>query len=258
MKLQIRSRNYSAKPLKNLIDCDVRTVLRMGSTTPTEKIFPKGVKLGKPIREINTAEACAKSGDKIIMKGWFDYHKIKSAEWSPLYFNNAEFNWDIFPAIIKHKNSSKGNGIFYIENQEKLSEFVANHNVGNYIIEKYYNCTKEYRLHVTKDGCFYTCRKMLKNDAEVRWHRHDMNSVWILEDNDLFEKPKNWDKIVEECVKAMQAVGLDICSCDVKVQTEKNKKDDFEPYFIILETNSASSLGDITLEKYIEQLKKMV
>ena len=85
-----------------------------------------------------------------------------------------------------------------------------------------------------------------------------MNSVWIVEENPLFEKPSNWDLIVEECVKAMNSLGLDICSVDVKVQSEKNKDRGGNPEFIILECNSGSSMGDTTLVKYEEQLRKML
>lgn len=276
MYLKIRTKNHTAQPLKNLIEVNTRAVFRLGSLTPIEEIFPRGVALNKPIIEINTAEACHNSGDKILMKTLFTENEVKSAEWSSLSIelmkmfedagalminNNEALNigWNKFPAIIKHKNSCKGNGIFYIESEDDLISFMDSHdNLQNYIIEKYYNYSKEYRLHITKDGCFYTCRKMLKEDAEERWHRHDMNSVWIMEENPLFEKPSNWDLIVEECVKAMNSLGLDICSVDVKVQSEKNKDRGGNPEFVILECNSGSAMGEVTLIKYEEQLRKML
>jgi len=266
--LKIRTKNHTAQPLKNLIEVNKRTVFRLGSITPTEEIFPRGVALNKPIIEINTVEACHNSGDKILMKECFDKLSVKSAPWCKLDNEIDEGYVDImsikyglelhFPAIIKHKNSCKGEGIFLVNDQEELDSFIAEKSTNNYIIEKYYNYSKEYRLHVTKDGCFYTCRKMLKEDAEERWHRHDMNSVWIVEENPLFEKPSNWDLIVEESVKAMKSLGLDICSVDLKVQSEKNHDRNGNPEFIILECNSASSMGEITLVKYEEQLRKML
>lgn len=256
MFIQIRSKNETARALRSQVETPVRTVLRLGSTTPTEEIFPQGVKRGKQIIEINTPQACKNSGDKIIMKQMFDAAGVISAEWKPLnevFEENNVADWEHFPAIIKHKNSSKGNGIFYIENPEQLHAFgQQHHNLQDFIIEKYYKYVKEYRLHVDKDGCFYTCRKMLKDDAVERWHRHDTNSVWILEENELFAKPSNWDTIVAECVKAMLSVGLDICAVDIKVSNHD------EPRFIILETNSAPSLGEITTTKYIEKLKNIV
>ena len=274
MFLKIRTKNHTAQPLKNLIEVNTRTVFRLGSITPTEEIFPRGVALSKPIIEINTAEACHNSGDKILMKKCFDNLKVKSAQWCLVSEIAIKTIDDIgfqttndhstqgieFPAIIKHKNSCKGQGIFYITDEESLNVFIAEHqnSLNNYIIEKYYNYSKEYRLHVTKDGCFYTCRKMLKEDAEERWHRHDMNSVWIVEENPLFEKPSNWDLIVEECVKALNAVGLDIGACDIKVQSEKGHDRGGNPEFIVLEINSAPSFGLVTIEKYEEQLRKML
>lgn len=253
MFVQIRSKNDTASSLRGQVVTRKRCVLRLGSNTPTEQIFPEGVRRGKEIVEINTVQACHNSGNKITMKQMFDAAGVVSAEWSQLNANDIP-QWEHFPAIIKHKNSSKGNGIFYIENVEALDTFIVNHhnNLADYIIEKFYNYVKEYRLHVTTDGCFYTCRKMLRDDATERWHRHDSNSVWILEENELFDKPSNWDVIVAECVKAMESVGLDISAIDIKVSKHA------EPKFIILETNSAPSLGEVTTLKYIDKLKAIV
>lgn len=193
----------------------------------------------------------------------FDSAGVKTANWrrlgSVVQFN-GEMLWNTFPAIIKHKNSCKGEGIYLILAQSDLDEFLSNHrDTQNYIIEAFASSmTKEYRLHVTKDGCFYTCRKMLKTDAEDRWHRHDSNSVWIMEENPLFEKPKNWDNVVAESVKALNAVGLDVGAVDLKIQSEKGRREDFVPEFIILEINSGPSLGSVTEIKYREELPKII
>ena len=259
-KLQIRTRNSTASPLRKAIDTKVRTVFRLGSNTSTQQVFPKGYASGKPIIEINTVEACHNSGNKILMKECFDELNVKSAEWDVVEQPGGEVtNWEIFPAIIKHKNSAKGKGIYMINSIEEYEDFINDKNrLYDYIIEKYYNYSKEYRLHVTKDGCFYTCRKMLKQNATDRWHRHDSNSVWIVEENPLFEKPKNWDDVVNECVKALNAVGLDIGACDVKIQSEKGKPNSFIPNFIIMEINSAPAMGSRTLIEYEKILNKIV
>lgn len=246
----------------------------MGSTTPTEVASKYPIDL-----EINTAEACRVSGDKLLMKQAFDVwngvHQdkiIPHAEWLTYgkYKQQVgviaditdfiqelerllETSWN--KMIIKHQYSSKGNGIYFIQSKEDLLAWAGNdhrHHIAHYVFEKYYTYSKEYRLHVTNDGCFYTCRKMLKNDAEVRWHRHENNSVWILEDNPLFCKPNNWDNIVAACINAKNAVGLDIAAIDVKVQSKDN------PNFIILETNSAPALGEIGVNKYKELLNKYI
>lgn len=245
--VRIRSKNETANALRGVIPTNGKNViLRLGSKTPTDQITRKRVDL-----EMNTPEACITSNNKISMKKKFDEAGIKTAEWKQLC---NELVWDFYPAIIKHKHSCRGEGIYYIEDAEQLSDFIINNqkDLTSYIIEKYYTYSREYRLHVTKDGCFYSCRKMLKRDAEERWHRHDNNSVWILPENPLFATPDNFGDIVDECVKAMQAVGLDICAVDVKTQSKES------PDFIILETNSAPSLGEIGVQKYIKKLTEIV
>ena len=253
---QIRTKNHTASPLRGSIGSfPMRSIVRLGSRTETAEAFSKA-KVGVPIIEINTAAACHNSGDKVLMKQCFDAANVKTAKWSLL---SEATNWETYPAIIKHKNSCKGNGIYFIQSKEDLDRYIsALRPLSSHIIEEYKGFPKEYRLHVTEDGCFYTCRKMLKSDATDRWHRHDSNSVWVLEDNPLFEKPKNWDAIISECVKSLNAVGLSIGACDVKVQSEKGRGNGFNPDFIILEINSAPSFGSVTLEKYKEELPKII
>lgn len=254
---QLRTKNHTAAPLRNSLgEFAMRCIIRLGSRTTIAEAFPR-MPQGRPVIEVNTVEACHNSGNKILMKELFDELSVKSAKWTTLIESEE---WNIFPSIIKHKNSCKGEGIYLILAQSDLNDFRANHrNLQDYIIEVFAsNMTKEYRLHVTKDGCFYTCRKMLKADAEDRWHRHDTNSVWIMEENPLFEKPKNWDDVVNECVKALNAVGLTIGACDVKIQSEKGRREDFVPDFIVLEINSAPSFGEVTSAKYREELPKII
>lgn len=257
--VKIRSKNETADPLRRAIPANGKNViLRLGSKTPTEEITDRPVGL-----EINSAEACVRSNNKIKMKEAFAENEVKTAEWlkvSELSYNGdnneEEFsNWSCYPSIIKHIHSCRGEGIFYIEDVVDLFDFIEDHKneLDRYIIEKYYTYNKEYRLHVNENGCFYACRKMLKNDAEERWHRHDNNSIWILPENELFAKPLNWEDIVAESIKAMKSVGLDLCAVDVKVQSKKET-----PKFIILETNSGPSLGEVGVNKYIEELTNLI
>ena len=48
---------------------------------------------------------------------------------------------------------------------------------------------------------------------DERFVRNDKNCVWILESNPMFDKPSNWQEIVDESVKALHAVGLDVGAC---------------------------------------------
>jgi hypothetical protein len=157
---------------------------------------------------------------------------------------------------------SRGTGNYLLKTREEFDAFVAKHRGGNYIYERFHDYNREYRLHVTSDGCFYTCRKLLKEETPERdrWFRNDSNSTWILENNPSFDRPTNWDAIVAECVKALNAVGLDFGACDVKVQSAKNSKDKDrkEPKFFIIEINSAPSFGTLTTQKYLEEIPKLL
>ena len=262
MFIRIRSRNTSARQLYRRVTSRKRGVYRAGSYTPTSQIFTER-ELSAGIIEINKVEACQKSGDKIVMKKCFDEWDVQRAPWCQLkhYDTIEEMTEDLImehgvgrPYIVKHKNSSRGNGIFFWEQDEDLFDFCNRDdiNINNYIVEHWYSYVREYRLHVDKFGCFLAHRKMLRNDAQVRWHRHHENSVWINEDNEDFARPDNWETIVEAAQKARRSVGLDICSVDVKVAGRRDNPD-----FIILETNSGSALGEDSAEKYVEELQKI-
>jgi len=248
-KILVRSRHPSHKPLrKSLSRLPFRTVVRLGSTWIGD---------GKPRVQCNSVDAVRTSASKLLMKRAFDAAKIVSALWEPNHTMVPDFvqvhGW---PIVAKHTHGSRGRGNTLLRTPGEFDVWAQGKTLDNYIFEKFYDYSREYRLHVTKTGCFYTCRKMLKENTpeNKRWFRNDSNCVWILENNPQFDKPINWDRIVNESVKALNAVGLDVGAIDVRVQSAKDKKGNprKDPQFIILETNSAPSFGTITLEKYLE------
>lgn len=243
MYLKIRSRHPSHDLIRKSIRINRPATLRLGSFTPSDDII-----------QINSVDSCINSSNKSAMKRLFVENNVKTAKWC-FPTSEAELNtWIITTfgnehldskVIVKSLRGSRGKGLYLMTANEAIAWF-RQRGFGGHIIEKYYNYNREYRLHVAKDGCFYTCRKMLKTDATERWYRNDSNCVWITEENPQFDKPINWDTIVEHCVKALNAVGLDLGACDVRVQSSDNRT----PDFIICEINSAPSFGTITLQKY--------
>lgn len=235
---------------------------------PFKAVYRHGSLTELPGREINSVEAVKTSSSKFLMKEAFLKAGVKTAQWFFAQNNTiaemtAEGRVEIaredipFPLVAKINMGSRGAGMVKIDTLEHFDLFCRNRLNNRYYFEKFYSYSREYRLHVDAAGCFYTCRKVLKNETEQdkRWYRNDSNCNWILEDNELFDKPVNWDAIVAECVKALNAVGLDIGACDVKVQSRTHKDKVREnPDFIIIEINSAPSFGDITLQKYQERL----
>ena len=258
MFLRIRSRNGSAAALRRQVQTTKRGVYRCGSLTSNNEIFTRE-ELRRGVIEINTVEASKISNNKTEMKKRFDAWHVPTAEWTTIedivsiIHEQGEMPFS-YPFIIKHNHSSQGNGIYMIPGYDELVEFLEDPpHRHNHIVEHYYTYVREYRLHVDRFGCFCANRKMLREDAEVRWHRHHSNSNWIREDNELFDRPVNWDAIVAAAQLARKSVGLDICSVDVKIQSSRQET----PKFFILETNSGSALGEQTTPLYIEELTRI-
>lgn len=271
-KPQIFSRHPSHQPLREELPLlPFKSVVRLGSTTDKEDTRTNG-----GIRvECNTIQAVKNSANKLLMKQCFTRNGVKTADWGigeAMFINEEDkcvsfvkeqdYSSINYPIIAKSLYGSRGEGNTKLNTQAELEAWMRNKTLSNYIFEKFYSYLREYRLHVTEEGCFYTCRKMLKRDAPEanKWQRHDDNCVWILEDNEAFNKPTNWDTIVEHSAKALKAVGLDVGAVDVKVQSA-NKSNGIlreTPEFIIIEINSAPSFGELTADKYIQEIPKIL
>lgn len=258
--VKIRSKHPSHEPLRKIIPATKKVVLRLGSTTP----MPEG------FIEINHKDVARISGNKKKMKQAFTEAGVKTALWIDPTTCTAVSGTTVFqecvklgfPIVAKQLFGAQGKGNTLLRTEEELNTFLQGKTMSNYIFEKFYNYSREYRLHVTKDGCFYACRKMLKNDApqEERWHRHESNSVWILEENPQFEKPDSWDDIIEDCVSVLDQIGADVLAFDIKVQspvTKDGQQRDYQEY-IIIECNSAPSIGLIGIEKYKQVIPKII
>jgi glutathione synthase/RimK-type ligase-like ATP-grasp enzyme len=272
----IRSRHPSHQLLRRRNPAKVfplfpfKSVVRFGSLTTIRDTVTNG---GKRI-EVNTVAAIKNSMNKFLMKTCFREGNVTTADW---WYYDAEGNLKgpdrrknytteelPFPIIAKSHFGSRNKGNTKLDDHEAFSRWLhrEGRDPSRYIFEQFHNYTREYRLHITQRGVFYACRKMLKRDTpqEAKWYRNDEHCVWILEENELFDKPKNWDKIVKNAVAALNAVGLDIGAVDVKVQSAKTSKgtERKDPKFIIIEINSAPSFGKVTEQKYIEEIPKIL
>ena len=259
----IRSRHPSHAPFRTqLRKLPFRSVVRFGSLTELEDPASKN---GSRI-ELNSKDAIKNSSSKLLMKQCFQDVRIKTADWeSSSIVNDIQLfiNDTGFPIIAKSHHGSRGLGNTMLKTQLEFDNWITGKTLSNYIFEKYYNYNKEYRLHVTKNCCFYTCRKMLRQEFKEHpnsWQRHDDNCVWILEENENFDKPNNWKEIEEHCVKALISCGLDFGACDLRVQNNNDNDGNrrYNPDFIVVEINSAPSMGLVTLEKYKEILPQLL
>jgi len=261
---RIRSKHPSYDALRDRLPLfPFRSVVRFGSTTELRDTESQG---GNRI-ELNSTEGIRNSSSKFKMKELF----VKAGVKTPKYIKYS--NGIIYPNLCKILENdtivakkcfgSRGEGMKLIQNQGEFDSFIATtRNLSHYLFEPYFSGVREYRLHCTEDGCFYTCRKVLRSDVpeENRWYRNDSNCNWLMETNEGFDKPVNWDSIVAECVKALKALGLDMAGFDVRVQSATTSKGKIRtnPDFIILESNSACSLGEVTAEKYLLEIPKVL
>lgn len=238
-KLRVFSPNASCAPLRS-IPFNKRVLLRLGSTTPLVSKYK--------YLELNTIEGIRTSANKITMKHAFDKAGVIHSEWIngtkeqiKNFFNKHKI------LIAKHRHSSKGKDIYYIDNNQSLEELLGKINIKDFIFEKYYFFPNEYRVHVdVNHGCFYACKKILKEDAEVQWHKHAENSIFVLLTKDHI-LPNCWQQMIEDCVKALKQMNLTIACFDVLCSNDR---------YIIVESNTAPSLATYGITYYSNHLKK--
>lgn len=266
-KLVVFSRHptHSALRLPD-IKMPIRTSIRFGSRNRGNAKYPL---------ELNMPEAVDVSANKLLMKRAFRDSAVKTAEWWTYDMKAKRFKYQDFdgeetrienlsyPIIAKNIFGSRNRGNAKLDSKEELQTFLDTKvkNPLNYIFERFYNYSTEYRIHVnaTTGECFYNLRKMLKQDTpdDEKWYRNDKNSVWFVEENEKFDKPDNWQDICNHAIAALRAVGLDLGAMDVKVQSSTNQKKEKRKVreFIIIETNSAPSFGERTALEYLKQVK---
>lgn len=249
--MKFRTRIFSRHPSHNILRSNLerlpfRSLVRFGSLTKLTD--------GKQRIELNSSESITISANKLLMKKKFDEAGVATAQWltgstiNEIFDKMGELELQ-FPIVAKSLFGSKGIGNSLVKSEDHLHKWASGRDLNRYIFEKYVPYQLEFRLHVTKNDYFYTCRKALKSDCpdSDKWRRHVDNSVWLLETNTNFNKPNSWTDVVSDCIKALKTIGADILSFDVRVQGPLNKKGEQREYqkFILLECNSASSMSPV-------------
>ncbi len=235
-----------------------RSCIRFGSTTESIARI-----------QINSVEGVKNSSNKKLMKKCFTRVGVKTAQWWTYSINDRQFfksdgeggeinltNTLPYPIVSKSLYGSRGEGNAKHDTQAQLEQWIRGKDLSGYIFEKFQPLGREYRLHITQEGCFYACRKLLlSNQPQDTWQLHDEQVSWALETNPSFKKPGNWNEIVADCVKAQRALGLDICAFDVLVSPPKANG---ASNWLICESCSAPSFGEVTLQKYLVEIPKVL
>ena len=133
-----------------------------------------------PRIEINTVQAVQNSRSKLLMKQKFTEAGVKTADWwtkdehsfnqNGLTANGTMINQLPYPIIAKSHFGQGGAGNTKLDNQAALEDWMRGKDLTGYIFEKFYNYSREYRLHVTQRENFLSWRKMRKRDARERWY----------------------------------------------------------------------------------------
>lgn len=204
--INIRSRHPSHNILRRgLPKMPFRSLVRLGSTT----------ELNDGIRrvELNSVEAIKNSSSKLRMKQCFSQAGVKTAEW--IAGNEQQVkSWcrDKFPIIAKGIFGSRGEANTKIDTAQQLDQFLRGKNLSGYIFEAFFDGSREYRFHISTNGVFLTWRKLRRNDTpdNERWFFNNHNCNWVSEQHELYNRPVSYNQIAQECVKALNAVGLDL------------------------------------------------
>lgn len=256
---QIRSKHPSHRPFRSIMPRQsFRSVIRLGSVTDLPDTVSHG---GKRI-EVNTVQAIKNTSNKEMMKKCFDKAKIKHLEWY-IYKKNDDFidminskiisiDYLHFPIIAKHRYHSRGRGLRKLDSKKELMSFISDYkNAGMYHFERYFSGIIEYRIHASPhlDNEIFSIRKLRhqNEDGSFGWIFNSHNGCFVRD----FVKPSNWKDIVNESIKAVASLGMDIGAVDIKTNRSGN-------IFYIIEVNSAPGMGGITSSSYINAFNKIL
>lgn len=266
---RLRTKNHSCEYLKpknkNLRLFPKRSLIRFGSTTPNSEIFVNN----EEFVEVNSIEAIKNSRSKLLMKQCFSKAKVNQSNWwtvlkedETYYFypqHDTSAKKDTidtlsYPILAKRIFGYKAKGMVKIDSKEDMVKFLKTTPIQGYYFELFYNFAREYRIHCTQDKAFLRWRKLRKTDANERWYFNSSNCIWAGEDNELFQTPSNMKEVDTHCINAIKSVGLDIGAVDIRIQSAKSDT----PAFIILEVNSAPSLGEMGNKVYASQIEEII
>ena len=262
--VSIRSRHPSHKVFRNTLISKFKTLIRLGSTTPSTVKWDI---------ELNKIPAIQNSSNKLLMKQCFTRAGVKTPNWYTIAGNLALRNGTEtgvaldtlqFPIVAKHILGSRGTGNYKIDNVNDLVAFTNRRRaeLTSFIFEEFVNYAKEYRIHVSTEGTFLMWRKLRRKDTpdNQKWFFNNENCNWVGVDNELFDVPTSIKAMQSECLKALNSVGLDFGACDIRTMSNTNKdghrRDNVE--FSIIEINSAPSMAERTSEAYIEEFMKLI
>lgn len=155
----------------------------------------------------------------------------------------------IFPCVVKGIVRSCGTHVIVCRNEQEYN--VAANKMQpcrGHIIEPLFEATGEYRLHCTREEIFFAVKKIKRNPSDIIINHENHYNVRE------FPKPRLWDQIKAECLKAMRILDLDIACFDVMYSSANDTQHDF----FIAEANTNPELLTNTFNAYTSALDKLI
>lgn len=226
-KIQVATYQTKAKELITQLGTYTKdVVVRLGGTMPYKDY---------PI-QINSSAAVKDSVNKLTQKVLMINADLKTLPLLPR---------PTYPCVIKGIVRSCGNGVFVVRNVAEFNA-AADKLKQKFIVEPLFKATSEYRLHCTKDKVFFAVKKKKFNDEDIIITSKNHSNVRE------FTKPRLWEQIKTECIKAMNVLDLDIACFDVMYSSAG------EHTFVIAEGNTNPELLTHTFDAYKAVLAELI
>lgn len=209
-------------------------VINWGSSNVNHPVFQSNAII------LNRPEAIAKAANKLVAFTYLIQAGVDVPDCTQSRDNATRWIKDGCIVVCRTiLNGHSGAGIVIATKEDEL--------VDAPLYTKYIKKEQEYRLHVLREGTFFSQRKARKRevpDDQVNWQVRNHQNGFIYANKDI-EIHNKWNELATNAVKAL---GLDFGAVDLIV----NKAG----VAMVLEVNTACGLEGATLEAYTKVFKE--
>lgn len=184
---------------------------------------------------INTIQGIRNCAEKYQMHKLFALHGVPSVTFFD--FNTKEGRKN----MLEHMSIDDK---FVLRGVDILYDFDAIYDAWGWYdyVTLYERPKKEYRVLMFRGRPFRVMEKKLKEGHENDWQRHIENC-----DFKAISVRTISGAITDACIKACNAVGIDLAGVDVMVTEDDKVK--------VIEVNSAPSMNDVSIRKFFKRLQ---
>lgn len=195
---------------------------------------------GHRIKVLNKPEAIAIASNKLSTFRTLQMYGVPTVEWTTDRVKASDWLDENTIVYARHKlSSSSGDGIEIVKFEDNIPYAP--------LYTKGFNKSHEYRVHIANGRVIDFTKKKHRSGVETNPLIKNMANGWVF-CRDGVALP---GAVRAASLAAVQAIGLDFGAVDILYRER-------EDVARILEINTAPGLEGTTLEKYKEELRKMV